>query len=185
MGNDLSISQIEKLFDCDFEAGILYWKARGAEYFSEGKIGAEAYARAWNKRFAGKPAFTSTNGAGYKHGTIFGDFYLAHRIIFSLYHGFFPDIIDHKNGNTNDNSINNLISASHRENLMNCKKFSHNTSGITGVVWVKEKQKWKAEIKVKKKAIFLGYFLDILLAEKARLEAEAKYGFSKRHGKDL
>lgn len=183
MKDSLKISSLKALFICDFPKGQLYWKERGPEYFSSGKIGSEAYAVAWNKRFAGRKALSSINGAGYNHGTIFGKFYLAHRIIFAMYHGYWPDLIDHKNGDTSDNSIGNLIDVSHLENSKNCKKFSHNTSGITGVTWVTSKGKWKAQIKVKGKNLFLGYFSDINMAKKVRHDAEIEHGFSKRHGK--
>ena len=54
--------------------------------------------------------------------------------------------------------------------------FSTNTSGVTGVNWLKKNQKWRAYINVGDKQINLGSFVDKEDAIKARKEAEIKYG---------
>lgn len=50
-----------------------------------------------------------------------------------------------------------------------------NTSGRTGVYWIKNRGAWAAMISVDKKNIYLGYFKDYTLAVKAREDAEMKY----------
>lgn len=50
-----------------------------------------------------------------------------------------------------------------------------NTSGIKGVYWEKDKNKWRAVISTKGKRIHLGFFENKNDAIKARLEAEEKY----------
>ncbi|MEG1411770.1 MAG: hypothetical protein RSD36_18200 [Terrisporobacter sp.] len=68
------------------------------------------------------------------------------------------------------NIIDNVnISIITRDKLM-----SHNTSGVTGVVWDKSRQKWKAEIIFKNKKYFLGRYENREDAIGARKEAEEK-----------
>ena len=50
-----------------------------------------------------------------------------------------------------------------------------NTSGITGVYWIKNRNKWRSEITYKNKVIHLGYFDKFEDAVKARKWAEEKY----------
>lgn len=52
---------------------------------------------------------------------------------------------------------------------------SNNSSGVTGVVWQKRAQRWRAEIGFKRKRYFLGLYDRFDDAVKARKEAEAKY----------
>lgn len=84
-------------------------------------------------------------------------------------------IIDHKNGNKLDNRKDNLRECTSQQNSMNHKTSCNNTSGFDGVCWDKEKNKWKASIKVNYKGIHLGYFNDKEEAIKVRKEAEIKY----------
>ena len=77
-------------------------------------------------------------------------------------------VVDHINRNTLDNRKNNLKICTIFENNQNkCTK-----SGKIGVIWAKDKQKWKSSIIINKKAIFLGYYSDLDDAINARLNAE-------------
>lgn len=55
------------------------------------------------------------------------------------------------------------------------RKRINKDSGVKGVIWDKERNKWKACIGIKGKNIQLGRFGTIEEAEKARKEAEEKY----------
>lgn len=61
--------------------------------------------------------------------------YFAHRIIWELHNGAIPDgmEIDHINGDSTDNRIENLRLATREVNTRNRKKFRNNTSGSAGV----------------------------------------------------
>lgn len=83
--------------------------------------------------------------------------------------------IDHINHNTFDNRKSNLRIATASQNAMNHILGVANTSGTTGVVWVKSRNNWKAEIKLNGKTIYLGSFDKFDDAEKTRKEAEEKY----------
>jgi hypothetical protein len=52
---------------------------------------------------------------------------------------------------------------------------SNNTSGISGVNWDKNLQKWRARITVNYKRINLGVYANFEDAKIARLKAEEKY----------
>ena len=83
--------------------------------------------------------------------------------------------IDHINGNGLDNRIVNLRVCTNVENNRNKNVIKRNTSGITGVSWNKNYQKWHTYIKSNYQHIFLGYFSDKKDAIKVRKQAEEKY----------
>lgn len=82
---------------------------------------------------------------------------------------------DHINRNPLDNRKSNLRPCNLYQNAMNSSIMSNNTSGITGVNWDKQAQKWVARIQYYGKRISLGHFDNKDDAIKARLKAEAKY----------
>jgi hypothetical protein len=86
-----------------------------------------------------------------------------------------PEQIDHINGIRVDNRIVNLRLADTPQNHANTGPPSTNTSGMKGVRWDKKRRKWKAEITVKGRLIYLGRFKERRHAIVARLEAEGRY----------
>lgn len=86
--------------------------------------------------------------------------------------------IDHINGNTLDNQKQNLRIVTFHQNRMNRKLQSNNTSGFKGVSLIKKTGKWRAQIKVIPKTIYLGNFDSKELAAKAYDKASKIY-----HGK--
>ena len=84
-------------------------------------------------------------------------------------------LIDHWNHKKYDNRKFNLRIITPSQSVMNRGLFSNNTSGVTGVGWVKSKQKWRARINVLKKEINLGLFSNFEDAVEARKKAEEKY----------
>lgn len=116
--------------------------------------------------------YEETNGYIRSSGKRKEDKISLHRLIM----GFPENIgIDHINHNTFDNRKSKLRIATTSQNAMNSVKRSNNTSGMTGVVWVKNRNNWKAEIKVNDETIYLGSFDKFEDAVKARKEAEEKY----------
>lgn len=121
---------------------------------------------------------------GYISIRVDGHIVRGHRLAFVLMTGRNPSgEIDHINGVGTDNRWVNLRDCSRAINARNARMFSHNKSGVCGVFWNTEKQKWTSHIKVNQKSIHLGHFSDFDMAVKARLAAEPKYGFTLRHGK--
>ncbi|WJR66977.1 HNH endonuclease [Neorhizobium sp. CSC1952] len=183
--SELSFEDVFELLHLDTETGKLFWKPRGPHLFSEGgKRGAQGNANFWNRRFAGQEAFTDTNGRGYLRGSIFNRRYRAHRIVWLLHTGKWPaDQIDHINGDRMDNRPINLREVDTAGNTRNQTLSRANTSGVCGVHYHKQINRWVAEITVDRKRIFLGSFDDRESAAIVRLAAQERFGFSARHGR--
>lgn len=91
-------------------------------------------------------------------------------------------IVDHINGNRLDNRKQNLRVTHRKNNPKNCKTYSNNTSGVKGISWNRDRQKWHVSIQVNKKPIYLGLYSDIEEAKAVREEAEIKYFKEFRRG---
>lgn len=73
-----------------------------------------------NGRFeVGKPALTSTDGAGYFYGRILGQRVAAHTAVFALVNGYLPEQVDHINGVRKDNQPGNLRASTAQTNQHN------------------------------------------------------------------
>lgn len=154
-------SRILELFEYDREAGKLFWKV------SRGNAA------------AGKEA-VSINSNGYRRARIDGTHYLVHRLIFLIEHEYLPEFIDHKDGDKLNNKIDNLREASRSENNRNRSKQSSNTSGIVGVCYHKDANKWHARCRDRNgKNTHLGLFTDLQAAAEVvrafRLEHHAEF----------
>lgn len=123
------------------------------------------------------------DGKKYRHVSVDGKTYKAHRLVWLITYGEFPSgQIDHIDGDGLNNRVENLRHVSRAENLQNQRRYANNTSGVSGVSWRKDCQKWVAHIRVNHKRIHLGYFADKSEAISARKAAEIKYGFHANHG---
>lgn len=78
---------------------------------------------------------------------------LMHREILKLQKG---EFCDHINGNKLDNRKCNLRKATKSQNAMNQRLKSTNKSGIIGVSWDSGTKKWRAQIRLNGKSIYLG-----------------------------
>jgi len=67
-------------------------------------------------------------------------------------------LIDHIDGNPYNNKFANLRLATPRQNQCNQRRRCDNTSGLKGVSWSEERQKWQTGIQVNGKRIGLGRF---------------------------
>lgn len=161
---------LHKLLTHDPDTGKLFWKRRH-----------DPDCDSWNKQFAFAEAFTNPHSKGYLAGAIFGRTYLAHRVIFALHYGYWPEITDHINGVRTDNRICNLRSVTPSENQRNRRISKNNKSGFTGVHASGEK--WVAQINRNYKYRYLGRFSRIEDAVAARKEAERKYDFHIYHSR--
>lgn len=97
-----------------------------------------------------------------------------HQLILPTEDGYIPEHI-HGSQTKNDNRKSNLRPATQTQNIMNTKVRTDNTSGVKGVRWRKDTNKWTATIWVNKKCISLGCFNNFEEAVKARKNAEEKY----------
>lgn len=100
----------------------------------------------------------------------------AARIAWAMYYGEWPaGIVDHKDRNPGNDRTTNLRDTNQTVNLMNRGLASNNTSGVKGVVWDKNRQKWFARISATGTTLNLGRYDDMQDAIAARRKAEAHY----------
>ena len=111
--------------------------------------------------------------------------YMVHRVCYLLAYGSLPDDmqVDHINHVRNDNRLVNLRFVTHGGNMRNKSVSSKNTSGVTGVCFLKARKKYMAQIRVDGENIFLGRFETLEEAAAARAEANLKFKFNDNHGK--
>lgn len=107
--------------------------------------------------------------------------YLAHRVIWFMETGVWPEQVDHQDHNRSNNAWLNLQETTSRGNQLNMSKNRNNTSGHTGVR-ILPSGKYHAYIMVNRKQIPLGTYDLLDVAIKARKDAEIKYGFHVNHG---
>tara|TARA_R110002051_G_scaffold316556_1_gene396316 strand:- start:4763 stop:5386 length:624 start_codon:yes stop_codon:yes gene_type:complete len=174
---ELALAGAAAFVDYDGEAGTFIWRERGREAFSS-----LCAWRSWNAKFAGKPAFTSTNAEGYAVGRIWGVRVKAHRLAWFLTHGRWPEFIDHIDGDRANNRVANLREVTRAENTRNAFMRKDNTSGHAGVHLHKASGKWRAHIHSHGRYVHLGLFDRFEDAVAARQSALPEHGFSDRHG---
>jgi hypothetical protein len=86
--------------------------------------------------------------------------------------------VDHKNRNKLDNRRENLHLVTSKENVRNRGLNKNNTSGYRGINRINRKgrtRNWEAKIDLNYKSIYLGSFVELEDAIKARRDAELKY----------
>ena len=112
--------------------------------------------------------------------------YRSHRVIYFLCTGIDPEekIVDHIDTNPLNNKISNLRLATHKQNQDNRKKSKNNSSGVTGVIWVKLSKKWRAEIYKDRSRIYLGLFDNKDEAVAVRIAAETDPRFKDQAYRD-
>lgn len=97
-----SKAELHKLLD--YVDGKLYWKYRPQSMFKTTRAW-----KSWNARFCGREALCSTNKAGTVLGVLNGDVVIAARVVWKMHRGTEPMLLRHKNGDSADNRIENLI----------------------------------------------------------------------------
>ena len=145
---DASLTQelANELLRYDRETGKLWWKPRGEHLFKGTEIHTpNVQMRQWNTRYADAEAFTASDLKGYKNGKLLGIKYQAHRVIWFLEFGFWPGVIDHINGDTSDNRLENLRACSVSENARN-SAMRKGTSIFRGVSWHEQDNHWVVQI---------------------------------------
>ena len=114
---------------------------------------------------------------GYIYISLNNKRYLAHRLAWLYQTGIMPkDMIDHKNEIKTDNRICNLREANKSQNMQNQNKpQKSNKSGLRGVSFHSQANKYAAEIIVDGNRKRLGLFATPELASAAYIEAKRQY----------
>lgn len=181
---------LRQLLRYEPETGELFWRKRTPQMFEDwgrGSVGGkplEWRCSRWNKRYANAGAGSVDVQSGYIRVFLKDTHFYAHRVAWVIEKGEIPEgmLIDHQNGVRPDNRLSNLRLATIEQNAQNTKA-RKNTSGVHGVFWNSQKEKWQARICVSGQEIHLGFFGDLKLAAEARLEAQKKHGFHPNHGR--
>ena len=138
--NEMSIDLLRSLYNCDFDAGKITHK--------HGKRGAQNGANVG-----------SVSNDGYRRVTYAGKSFAAHRVVWAMYYGEWPlDVLDHKDGNRDNNSIGNLRIANPGLNAANRKKHRNSAARLKGVSWHKKCKKWQSQVKCGNNSYYLGLF---------------------------
>lgn len=110
---------------------------------------------------------------GYRRIMIDGESYAAHRLAWLFIHGSFPkSMLDHVNGDKDDNRITNLRLCDRFLNAQNLCLNGKGTTGYLGVTFDKSYQRFKAQIKFRGVNKFLGRFDTPIEAHQAYVDAK-------------
>jgi 5-methylcytosine-specific restriction endonuclease McrA len=98
------------------------------------------------------------------------------RIILLLSNGYLTigKMVDHIDGNSLNNNLENLREVTSCQNCHNRKIAKNNTSGNKGVYWYKQINKWNVRINLKGKNYSFGYYENLEEAIKVAIAARAK-----------
>ena len=152
----LSHAEIKQIFDYEASTGKLIWKSCAGKERSN------------KQRLLGKEAGSIARN-GYKRILIGRKQYLAHRIVWNWCKGKWPENeIDHINRNRLDNRIENLRDVSRTVNGRNLSLNSRNKSGLSGVRWTPQRNRWY----VTANGSYLGSFPCLLDAAAARIKVD-------------
>ncbi len=134
--------------------GILYWRCRPREHFRTER-GWRVFLSQRSGRIAG-----NNDGHGYIQVRMCKKLLQTHNIVWEMHNGTIPDgmLVDHANGIRTDNRIENLQLATRAENNRNSLLPIDNASGYKGVSLDKKSGRWKAQITVDYRNVFLGRF---------------------------
>lgn len=162
----LTQKQLKEILSYCPETGVFTWKQRMAK---KTKIGGIA---------------GTINDRLYRIITINGALYRAHRLAWLYMTGEFPeDDLDHKDGDRDNNSFNNLRQVTNQENQKNKRIDKRNNTGIYGVSRTSNRKKWSVKIGARDHYEYLGVFDDFFEACCVRKSAEFRHGYHENHGK--
>lgn len=156
----LSADLLRGLFTYDGSEGVLRWRNNRLGYRGSLRI------RAGSEAGWARPD-------GYRIVRVHGQPYPVASIIFCIMTSKWPDIVDHRDGDPNNNRWGNLREATFARNAQNRPVSPINKCGLKGVGWDKQAGKWRARIKTNGRQIFLGHFATSEAAY-AAYEAAAK-----------
>lgn len=88
-----------------------------------------------------------------------GETYKSNRLAWLYMTGGWPaGVVDHRDRNSHNDAWRNLRDVTGEQNAWNRGMHRGNTSGYTGVVYVKRRKKWAAQIRIKGKNKELGVY---------------------------
>lgn len=169
------------------DTGVFHWLHRSEEVHrlfmrKDSSHSISHSVNLWNSRNSMKEIGSKSHG--YLEVRISDKLYRLHSLAWLYVYGEYPEQIDHINGIRSDNRIINLRKCTQDKNCKNAARRSDNTSGFTGVYFLKSINKWAAKIVSEGKQIHVGCFDTPEQANIARIEKLKEYGFHENHGRD-
>lgn len=143
----LTEARLKELLHYDPETGVFTWRN-------------SPLVHKWRGKVAGR------QDQGYWRIRIDRQEYQAHRLAWLYVTGAWPaHAVDHINGIRSDNRWANLRDVPSNVNMQNRRRAKINTkSGLLGVKWCADAERWEARIKVNGQDIYLGKSKDKLIA---------------------
>jgi hypothetical protein len=167
-----SLTQEQALALFEYRNGELYWK--NCVLSNPDELTA---ADKRHFRYAGRKAGTG-NGNGYLTTSYRKKRYYIHHLVFLMFHGYRPKLLDHINGVRDDNRIENLREVCRLENARNKGVYKANRSGYRNVSHLRN-GKYEVSLRIQGKRVYVGVFDDAefagLVAEEARTKYHANY----------
>lgn len=161
----LTHERLKDLLRYDSESGVFTWlQSKGT-------------------KVAGQPAGHVCRDTG-MYVTIDRRSYRAHRLAWFYMNARWPDLqVDHIDRNPNNNAWINLREATPGQNSRNTRISIANSSGVKGVRWNRQTEKWIAQIHCDGVMHVVGYFDDLVEAKQAiRSARERLHGEFACHG---
>lgn len=173
----ISQKDLFEMFVYDRQNGKLYWKEH------------------YHKRFIGKEAGsveTLGKTSHYKRirVNIKSSRFMAHHIVWCMEHGVWLDdgrfVMDHIDGNALNNRIDNLRIVTYADNSRNMARLPTNKTGVAGVVYVKDRSKYRVRIRDwSGRKVSLGCYETLEEAAEVRKKAEKEYGYHENFGREM
>jgi hypothetical protein len=149
----LPIEYLRECFLYDPATGRFWWKQRPVSHFPSDEVWKD-----WNDQHAGVETFLQDND-GYLRAEVRRDGkrmrLAAGRLAFALAYDFWPETVDHINGDTRDNRLENLRAATNQQQQWNRFK-TKRPDKLRGAFW--DRTKWVASVEHNRKKIRLGRF---------------------------
>ena len=102
-----------------------------------------------------------------------------HSVIYCMFYGHFPKMIDHIDGNIHNNLIQNLREVTHSQNMLNSKLRKDSKSGYKNISFHKPTKKYIVRMVVNGKRKHFGSYNDIdyanFIAEAMRYKYHGKF----------
>ncbi|WP_049820082.1 HNH endonuclease [Bradyrhizobium japonicum] len=158
----LTLERLKEVLSYDQETGVFRWRITLS-----------------NRVQAGSIAGTKSND-DYVRINVDGKRYLGHRLAWFYMNGKWPSAhIDHRDTDRRQNRWNNFRLADDSQNGANRKENRNNSTGFKGVTFMRRRahhaRPFVAQIKVKRKRIFLGHFATAEDAHAAYCKAAQTY----------
>lgn len=108
--------------------------------------------------------------------------WLLHRIVYAMWHGNLPEVIDHIDGDPSNNRIENLRAADNSRNQWNRKLDYRNKLGVKNVYWHARDKTYGVRMQIAGRMKTIGYDKDLEFAELlATMAREKFFGEFARH----